>query len=197
MTRTMAIRYAWVIVAMGLLAACNSQKEPAEQAFAKIEASVGAVRSDLEQYAPEQFADLTAAIDDMKAKLNAKDYAGALAAQGGIMQRLSMTSAAAASNRNAKLRKLTASWRELFARVPPRIEKLGVYVKDLAGKSRLPTGVSKDAVAAAQGALPDLSSAWAAAMMVAAQSNMALAVERGQAVEQRLNQLAAGIGLQF
>src|SRR5690242_14973223 len=103
----------WVGLFALLLVACDSQKEPAQAAFAQVQASVDPVSADLEKYAPEEFAQLSALIDDMKAKLNAKDYAGALAARAQVMNKLAEVSGAAGGRKNALVKQLSGEWREL------------------------------------------------------------------------------------
>jgi hypothetical protein len=83
-----------------LLTACDSQKQPAEAAFAQAQASVAPVSAELEKYAPEEFARLTALLDDMKSKLNSKDYAGAVALRTQVMSQLVAASGAAGKRKN-------------------------------------------------------------------------------------------------
>lgn len=185
------------IALFSLLTACNGQKQPAEAAFASVQVSVAAVRADLEQYAPEEFAALSDAMDSMKAKLNASDYQGALAMQAGIMRQLSATSALSATVKNKKLRAAQVDWRNMSDKVPSELSRLGAHVQELLNKGKFPAGVTREAVLNVQGALPDLAASWTAAMEVAKQNNVLVALDRGKAVQQRIETLAPNVGLQL
>ena len=51
------------LAAAAMLAACTSQKEPAERAVAKIEASLNDVRGDAEKYAGDQLKSTEASVN--------------------------------------------------------------------------------------------------------------------------------------
>ena len=86
----------WLCCALVALGACNGQKDPAEKAFAQLRASIDPVSADMERYAPEEYAQLTDVMNEMKSRLNAKDYAAVLALQPKAMAQLLTTSGATA-----------------------------------------------------------------------------------------------------
>jgi hypothetical protein len=62
------------LVAATMLAACANQKEPAEQAVAKVEASLNEIRTDAQQYASEQLQTVEASVNRLKENLAKQDY---------------------------------------------------------------------------------------------------------------------------
>ena len=62
------------LVAATMLAACANQKEPAEQAVAKVEASLNEIRTDAQQYAAEQLQTVEASVNRLKENLAKQDY---------------------------------------------------------------------------------------------------------------------------
>ena len=55
------------LAAAAMLAACTSQKDPAEKAVAKIEASLNEIRSDAQVYAADQLLATETSVDRLKA----------------------------------------------------------------------------------------------------------------------------------
>jgi len=64
------------LAAAAMLAACTSQKEPAEHAVAKIEASLNDVRADAEKYAADQLKSTEASVNRLKDNLAKQDWSG-------------------------------------------------------------------------------------------------------------------------
>ncbi len=177
------------------LAGCNSQKAPAEAAFAQVQTSVAAISTELEKYAPEEYAQLSTSIDDMKSKLNAKDYAGALAQRAQVMAQLAAVSGAAGVRKNARLKELGGQWKELATTVPALLAQLNSRMKSLQGAAKLPAGVSADAFQQAQQVLPSLNTEWAAAQNAIKARETDVAVEKATQVSKRAAEVSALLGL--
>ena len=58
------------LLAASMLVACASQKEPAENAVAKIEASLNAIRTDAQKYAADQLQTVDASLNHLKENLS-------------------------------------------------------------------------------------------------------------------------------
>ena len=66
------------VAAVALLAACTSQKEPAEQTTASIEAGLNEIRADAQQYAAEQLQAADASVNRLKEHLARQDYSAVM-----------------------------------------------------------------------------------------------------------------------
>jgi len=176
------------------LAACSSQKQPAQAAYAQVEASVAPVREDLEQYAPEEYEQLNTLIDQMKARLNSSDYEGALTVQPQVMAQLGTASAAAAKKKNQWVASLNVDWRVLAVTVPRMINQLNLRVSDLKGMAKLPSNVVRDAVQRAQTALPELTTDWKTALDASRRNDLVTAVNKAQGIKKRCTELAGLLG---
>lgn len=180
-----------------LLTACDSQKQPAEAAFAQAQASVAPVSAELEKYAPEEFAKLTAKLDDMKSKLNAKDYAGAVALRAQVMTQLLAASSAAGKRKNELLKEFSGEWKVLAASIPQLLAQLNSRMNYLQGLSKLPAGIGAESVQQAKQLLVELDSKWGAATNAAKNRDPESALAKAHEVQKRGAEIGATIGLKI
>jgi len=187
-----------VLIALcSLLAACDPNKQPAQAAYKQVEASVAPVRESLEKYAPEQYEQLNQAMDNMRSKLNAEDYQGALQMQPSVMAQLAAASSAAGLKKNEAVRGLSAEWRGLTASVPSMIEQVTARVNSLLSAPKLPAGINRDTVVRSQAIAAQLSGQWNAAMNSAQHSSYDDAVKQGNEVKKRCLDVATALNLKF
>jgi len=191
----MVKRSVWMMLCTLLLVACDGQKDPAQAAFAQVQASVDPVAADLEKYAPEQYAELSALIDDMKAKLNAKNYAGALAARTQVMAKLAEVSGAAGKHKNELVMKLTGEWRQLAASVPPLLAQVNSRLTELQNAKRLPVDVTQASLQQAKQSMSELAIEWTAAMNAVKRRDTDMAVSKAKEIKQRATDIGASLGL--
>lgn len=182
-------------VAALALCACNGQKGPAEAAFAQIQASLTPISADLEKYAPAEYEKLSAQIDDMKSKLNTKDYAGALAVRNAVMTQLVAASSAAGKRKNELAKQLAGEWRELSPRVTALLTQLNTKLANLQGAAKLPGNLTAAGLQQAKQTLSELSVDWAAAMNAIKSRDADQAVTKGHAIEKRAAEVAAILGV--
>ena len=181
-----------------LLTACDPQKQPAEAAYARAEASVGPVRENLEKYAPDDYEELNALMDKMRARLNAQDYQGALDIQPQVMSQLALASSAAGQKKNSLMRSLGNDWRTLSVSVPHVINQLTTRVNELlAMGNKLPANVHRDAVVRAQSMMAQLSGQWNAALETAQHNNLDDAVGKAQIVKKRCTEIATSLAIKL
>ena len=178
-----------------LLVACDSQKEPAQAAFAQVQASVGPVSADLEKYAPDEFAELSELIDGMKAKLNSKDYAGALAARAQVMNKLAAVSGVAGKRKNELAKQLAGEWRELAASVPTLLAQVNSRINDLQGAKRLPADIGAEALQQAGQSMPTLSIEWEGALNAVKRRDVDTAVTKAREIKKRATEIGVSLGM--
>lgn len=191
----MGKRFVLISLCALLLVACDSQKEPAQAAFAQVQASVGPVSTDLEKYAPEEYVELTELIDGMKSKLNAKDYAGALAAREQVMSKLVVVSSAAGKRKNELSKQLAGEWRNLAVAVPALLAQVDSRVISLQGATKLPADVAADALQQARQTMPNLAIEWAAASEAVKRRDFDTAVAKAKEIQKRATEIGNSLGM--
>ncbi|HET9862586.1 MAG TPA: hypothetical protein VFP37_04025 [Steroidobacteraceae bacterium] len=172
------------LAAAALLAACTNQQQPAENAVAKIEASLNEVRADAQKYASDQLQTVETSVTRLKENLAKKDYSGVVVGAPSVASQvddLKATVATAKADAEANLAAAQSEWNELSASVPPLVEKLQARVDQLSKTRRYPKGMDKAAFEAARNSFESLKSEWTEA------SNEFSSGEAGDAVRKARN----------
>jgi hypothetical protein len=178
--------FAMVAAASLALAACANQKEPAEQAFAKVESALAEFHADAEKYAADELKDVDSAVGTMKNNLARKDY-GAV-----VMGAPSVSASIAALKETVTQRKADAEqmmaaaqteWTDLSANLPKAVETLQARVDQLAKSHKFPKGMDKAGFDAAKADLESLKAEWTAASAEFAEGKVAEAVRKARTIK--------------
>lgn len=150
MKRSLAICAATLVLAAATtLAACSSQKLPAEQALASIQSTLDAARDEAAKYYPEKLAAADEELKTLKASLASGDYAGVL----GEAPKLTVEVGALANGvklKAAEVKKaLDDSWTSLATSVPEAMQAVQVKIDALKKSHKLPSGVDTAAASSA------------------------------------------------
>jgi hypothetical protein len=175
-----------------VLMACTSQKEPAENALAKVEASLNEVRADAEQYAAEELKAADQSIANLKSRLANKEYRLVVIESSGVATRidaLKTTIAEAKANAEATLAAAQTEWNDLSASVPPLVEKLQARVDQLTRTRKYPKGMDKAAFEAAKSGFETLKTEWSEAGNEFAAGQAANAVRKARNAKARAEEL--------
>jgi DNA repair exonuclease SbcCD ATPase subunit len=125
------------------LAACASQKEPAEAALAAAEAKFKEMGGDIQKYLPERYAEVEQRIAGLRDSVAKQDYgdvvAGAAAAQDDIKRAV----ADARIERAKVLMAMEDEWNDMVKSVPAMITAMDKKISSQRG--RPPQGMTADA----------------------------------------------------
>jgi hypothetical protein len=190
----------WVLVTLAavLVAACQNQRVPAEQAVAAAESSLTNIRDAATHYAPDQLQAVDAQLTSVKDSLSKGDYKGVLAAMPSLntaINNLRDTATAKQQEADAANDKAKDAWGPLSTDVPKMVDALQSRVDILSKSHHLPKGVTKDSLAAAKSAVDSMKSAWGDASNAATSGNYASAVSKGQAVRDQASQVMQSLGM--
>jgi len=178
--------FAMIAAASLALAACANQKEPAEQAFAKVESALAEFHADAEKYAADELKDVDASVNNMKSNLARKDY-GAV-----VMGAPSVSAAVATLKETVTQRKADAEqmmaaaqteWTDLSANLPKTVEALQARVDQLTKSHKLPKDMDKAGFEAAKADFENLKTEWTQASAEFAEGKMAEAVRKARAIK--------------
>ena len=125
------------------LAACASQKEPAEAALAAAEAKFKEVGADIQKYLPERYAEVEARLAGLRDSVAKKEYGdvvtGAAAAQDDIKRAV----ADARIKRAQLLVEMETEWNDMVKTMPAMISAMDKKIS--AQRGRPPQGMTADA----------------------------------------------------
>jgi hypothetical protein len=178
--------------ALVLLTACANQKDPAEKAVARVEASLAEFRADAEKYAADELKDVNASLTNLKNNLARQDYRAVV--QGAP----SVTSAVNQLKQTVDQRKADAAqlleaaqgeWNELSASVGPAVETLQKRVDQLAKTRKYPKGLDKAGFETAKADFENAKTEWTQAAADFAEGKAAEALRRARAVKAQVTDL--------
>ena len=124
------------------LAACASQKEPAEQAFAALEAKLKESAAEIQKSLPDRYAEIEKTVAGLKDSLAKESYGdvvkGAAEAQDALKRAIADARVAQAQN----MAKLETEWNDLVATMPAMISAMDKKITSQRGKP--PKGLTAD-----------------------------------------------------
>ena len=180
------------LAAAAMLAACTSQKEPAEQAVAKIEASLNDVRADAEKYAADQLKTTEASVNRLKENLAKQDWSGVVVGAPSVaseVDALKTTVASAKADAEATLAAAQTEWSDLSSSVPPMVDKLQARVDQLAKTKKFPKGMDKAGFESAKTSFESLKTEWTEAASEFAAGQAANAVRKARSAKAKAEEL--------
>lgn len=159
-------------------------------ALSGLEQAVSAAQPDLEKFAGEQLASVTAAVAGVKKKFDAGDFAGVIADVPTVTSSLSAAATAAAEKKAA----LTADWGSLAA-MPAAVGQLTARLTELSGLRRLPAGMTKTTLDDAKGSLEKVTALWTEASGAFEKGDLVGAVAKAKDVKPMVDTLMTTLGL--
>ncbi len=186
MHRTLSI----VVLALltGLAAACNN-RAPAEAALQAAEQAIEGVRGDAKVFVPEQLTALEAELTDARAKLEQGEYDAVLTAAQGLPAKAKDVAAAAAAKRT----ELSEAWKEMESSLPGLVEQAQTRLTELTKMRRLPQGVDKAALSAAQTDLEAVTAQWNDATAAMSGGDLIKAVDLAQQVKPKIEAVLSSL----
>ncbi len=179
MRRLLSLSALALIVAV---AACASQKEPADAAIKSAQSAFSAVSAEAQKYVPDQAKAVQDGLTAAQTAFTNGDYASALTQAQALPARITALGAAI----SAKKAELTTQWNTMSAGIPKLVEALSSRVDMLTKSKGLPKGITKETVAAAQSGVATAKQDWQAATSAASSGDLATAMRQANDVKTRV-----------
>ncbi len=162
MSRTITLsRLAATFVMAVALAACASQKEPAQQSLTELEGAMAKVAELGQKYMPEEYAEVDAQIAGLKASFDKGDYAAVVAGASkaaAAIRKLQADSIIAKAN---YAKQMNAEWADFTRTMPDTIVAVD---KQITRASRsLPKGMDRDTFKQTVATFDEAKKTWEAA----------------------------------
>jgi hypothetical protein len=185
-------KYAAICVAAVMLAACASQKEPAQKQIADIEMAVATASADAQKYVPDQLSDVQSKLADLKASFDKQDYAAVVAGAPAVMSAAQGLASAAAEKKDEIMKGLNDQWTVLSGTLPATVMAIQSRIDFLSKKSNKKAAAGIDLNAAKAG-LGDATSLWSKAQAAFAAGNLDEAVGAATDVKGKVDALVSSL----
>lgn len=187
-------RYALISMAAIVLAACASQKEPAQKLIGDVESAVTAASAEAAKYVPDQLADVQAKLGALKASFDKQDYAAVVTGAPAVLSAAQGLATAAAAKKDEVLKALNDEWTGLAGSLPGGVAAIQSRIDLLSKKSskKLAAGID---LGAAKAGVGDATSLWSKAQAAFAAGNLDEAVSTAKDVKAKIEALAASLKL--
>jgi len=184
--------FAMLAAASLALAACANQKEPAEQAFAKVQAALAEIHADAEKYAAEELKEVDAGVDNMKNNLARKDYGAVVMGAPSVSASIATLKETVAQRKEDAEQMMAAAqteWNDLSANLPKAVDTLQARVDQLSKTKKFPKGLDKAGFDAAKTEFETLKTQWTEASADFAEGKVAEAVRKARALKAQSDDL--------
>ena len=188
--------YACVFTAALVLAACSTQKEPAQKMISDIEALVNSSSADAAQFVPDQLQDVQSKLGDLRASYDKGDYKAVVSAAPPVLSAAQGLSGAAAAKKDEVTKSLQTEWMNFASSLPENASQIQNRIDFLSKKEnqKLASGVDLDA---ARTSLSQSNALWSKAQSSYSAGNLPDAVITAKSVKTGLDALAASMKLDF
>lgn len=142
-TGTKAFRAAALAAVLLGLAACASQKEPAEAALADLETKFSQAGAEIQKYLPERYAEVESRIASLRESIASQDYGDVVAGASAAADDLKRAVAESRIRRAQILVEMESEWTELSKSMPAMISAMDKKIT--AQRGRPPQGMTAEA----------------------------------------------------
>jgi hypothetical protein len=183
-----------LLAAVILIAACSTQKAPAEKMIADIDSAVSAAAPDAAKYVPDQLADVQSKLGGLKGSYDKKDYKAVLQDGPAVLSAAQTLEGAATAKKDLIARGFNDQWATLSSTLPGNASSVESRIDFLSQpkNKKLASGVDLNE---AKSNLSDAEALWTKAQDAHSQGDLEQAVTVAKTVQGKLAAVAASMKL--
>jgi hypothetical protein len=174
-----------------LLLSCSGAKAPAETAIKAAEDALAGVRTEAQQYVPDQLKSVEDALAAAKDSFAKGEYQQALTGAQDLAAKAKDLSAAV----DAKKQELTTAWQSMSGGLPGMLDAIKSRVDMLSKSRRLPAGLDKDKFESVKASLATATQTWTDASNAFSGGNVMDAVEKAKALKDQAVEMMNALGM--
>lgn len=175
------------------LAACASQKEPAEQAFAAIEKKFQESGAEIQKYLPDRYAEIGKSIDSLREGIAKQSYGDVVADAANVENSLKSAIAEARIKRAEGQIDLENEWTELSKSMPAMIAVMDKKIDSQHG--RPPKGMAADAWKATIADYDAARNAWSKSASEISRANFEASVVSARDAKTKISGIMESLGV--
>jgi hypothetical protein len=176
------------------LAACASQKEPAEQAMATLEQKYSESSAEIQKYLPERHAELQKSMESLRASMAGEDYGDVVKDAAAASEALKRAIADSRVKRAQTIAAMETEWIELVKVMPAMISAMDRKISSQRG--RPPKGMTGDAWKKAVADYDAARDAWSKAASEMTRQNFEETVIAARDAKAKIAAIMESVGVQ-
>lgn len=175
------------------LAACASQKEPAEQALAAIQKKFEESGAEIQKYLPEQHGEISKSIDGLRDAASKEDYGDVVTGARDVEATLKKSIADARIRRAQLLNEMEGEWNELVKTMPAMVAAMDKKISSQRG--RAPPGMTSDTWKATVASYDAARDAWSKAASEMTTKNFEATVLAARDAKEKIAGIMESLGV--
>jgi hypothetical protein len=191
----MKSRFVAALFATVMLAACAGPLEPAQKAVGEIETALAGVKDEAAKYVPGDVKAIDEKLAALKTALENKDYAAVVTGAPALLAQTQALAQTVVAKKAEYMAALQGDWTSLSAALPQSVAALEAQLATLEKAKKLPEGVTKETLTAAQTRLEEARAEWTGATAAFTAGKLEEAVAKAQSAKARADQLMQGLGM--
>jgi hypothetical protein len=192
---TQRLRYSWLVIAL-VLAACSTQKGPAQKLISDTDTAVNAAEPAAAQYIPDQLADVQTNLGTLKADFAKGNYKEVLDKGQPVLTAAQALAGAAQAKKDLITRGFEDQWATLSGSIPGNASSIQSRIDFLSKKENKKLAAGVD-LSEARSSLSEAEAGWTKAQDAHSSGNLEPAVALARTVQGKLTALAASMKLNF